>query len=207
MFIIKFNKSVIITYLGVVFAILSMYFAFTKIAFSEINYLRFSLIFLMLAGICDMFDGKFARACKRTKEEKEFGIQLDSLADTVNFVCLPIIIMLSLGMDSMIDFTIYSLFAICGISRLGYFNIHADADGPVKHYLGLPVTSTAIIYPILGLLHGAVSANVFHNIYISVTLITAILFISNINVPKLKGIAYLIISLLAIVLGILLLVV
>jgi hypothetical protein len=82
MFIVKFNKSVIVTYLGVVFGCLSMYFAFSKVAFAEVNHIRYSLIFLMLAGVCDMFDGKIARMCKRTKQEKEFGIQLDSLADT-----------------------------------------------------------------------------------------------------------------------------
>ena len=98
MFIVKFNKSVIITYLGVIFGVIAMYFSFSKMAFSEISYLRYSLIFLVLAGVCDMFDGKVARMCKRTEQEKLFGIQLDSLADTVCFICLPVVIMLSLVM-------------------------------------------------------------------------------------------------------------
>ena len=107
MFIVKINKSVLLTYLGIIFAVVAMYFSFTKIAFAEIDYLRYSLVFLMLAGICDMFDGKVARMCKRTKEEKEFGIQIDSLADTVNFLCLPVVIMLSLGMNNILHLIIY----------------------------------------------------------------------------------------------------
>lgn len=207
MFIVKVHKSVILTYLGVIFAILAMYFSFTKIAFAEISYIRYSLVFLMLAGICDMFDGKVARKCKRTKEEKEFGIQIDSLADTVNFLCLPVIIMLSLGMNSIIDLVVYCLFILCGLSRLGYFNVHASLDNPVKFYNGLPVTSTAIIYPVVGLLHGQIPNSTFQIVLLVVTLLTAILFVFKVKVPKIKGIAYIIVPVLAVVLGILLLVI
>ncbi len=115
MFIIKLHKSVLITYLGVIFGVISMYFAFSKMAFAEVSYLRYSLIFLILAGVCDMFDGKVARMCKRTEAEKEFGIQIDSLADTVNFVVLPVVIMLSLGMYSILDIVVYTIFILCGI--------------------------------------------------------------------------------------------
>lgn len=207
MFIVKIHKSVLITYLGIIFAVISMYFSFTKIAFVEINYLRYSLVFLILAGICDMFDGKVARVFKRTKEEKEFGIQIDSLADTVNFLCLPVIIMLSLGMNSIFDIAVYCLFILCGVSRLGYFNVNADLDDPVKYYNGLPVTSTAIIYPVVGLLHGQIPINIFQIVLITVTLITALLFVLKIKIPKFKGVAYIIIPILAIALSALLLVI
>ena len=207
MFIVKIHKSVLVTYLGIIFATIAMYFAFTKMAFSEISYLRYSLIFLVLSGICDMFDGKIARMCKRTKEEKEFGIQIDSLADTVNFLVLPVVIMLSLGMNRIVDIVAYTLLILCGVSRLGYFNVNAKLDSPVKYYNGLPVTSTAIIYPILGLLHGRVSECLFQNIYLIFTFLTAFLFITRIKVPKFKGIAYIIIPILALILVTLLLVI
>lgn len=207
MFIVKLHKSVIITYIGVICAVISMYFALTKMAFSEVNYLRYSLIFLIFAGICDMFDGKVARMCKRTEKEKEFGIQIDSLADTVEFVVLPVVIMLSLGMDSIIDVIIYAIFIMCGVSRLAYFNVNASLDNPVKFYNGLPVTSTAIIYPIFGLLHGSIDENIFKIIYIIITLITAILFVYKFKVPKLKGKAYIIVPILGVILSILLLVI
>ena len=207
MFIVKIHKSVIVTYLGVIFATIAMYFAFTKMAFSDISYLRYSLAFLVLAGVCDMFDGKVARMCKRTKEEKEFGIQIDSLADTVDFVVLPVVIMLSLGMNSKIDIIAYTLLILCGISRLGYFNVNASMDNPVKYYNGLPVTSTAIIYPLLGLLHGQISETLFQNIYLGATFLTALLFVVKIKVPKLKGIAYVIVPILAAILVAVLLVI
>lgn len=207
MFIIKLHKSVLLTYLGVIFGVISMYFAFIKMAFSEISYLRYSLIFLILAGVCDMFDGKVARMCKRTNQEKEFGIQIDSLADTVNFVCLPVIIMLSLGMHSIVDIIAYILLILCGISRLGFFNIIATTDEPVKYYSGLPVTTTAIIYPILGLLHGSIDEGAFRIIYIVATYLTAFLFVFNFKIPKFKGLFYVIVPILALILVILLLVI
>lgn len=207
MFIIKLHKSVLVTYLGVVFGVIAMYFAFSKMAFAEVSYLRYSLIFLILAGVCDMFDGKVARMCKRTEAEKEFGIQIDSLADTVNFVCLPVVIMLSLGMYSLIDIIIYCIFILCGISRLGFFNLNATSDVPVKYYSGLPVTTTAIIYPVLGFLHGIVAENIFQIIYISATLLTAFLFVFKFKVPKFKGWFYVVVPILALILVILLLVI
>ena len=207
MFIINLKKSVLVTYLGVIFGVISMYFAFSKMAFSDTDYMRYSLVFLVLAGVCDMFDGKVARMCKRSKEEKEFGIQIDSLADTVNFVCLPVVIMLALGMISIYHVAIYTFFVICGISRLGYFNVHAGLDDPVKYYNGLPVTSTAIIYPLLGLLHGQIPECTFCLIYAIATLLTGLLFVVRIKVPKFKGAAYIIIPILAAILVALLLVI
>ena len=204
MFIVKPHKSCLITYLGIVFGVLAIYFAFTKVIFSSTCYLRYSLICLMLSGICDMFDGKFARACKRSEQEKQIGIQLDSLADTFCFIAVPVLIMFSLKMYSIPAIIIYILFIICGVTRLAHFNTIADADQPVKSYKGLPVTSTAITYPLLGLLHTVVDLNVLSIIYLSLTLLTAILFVLKINVPKLKGMAYIIVPVLALVLLILL---
>ena len=49
-----------------------------------------SLICLMLAGVCDMFDGTIASTKKdRTRDERTFGIQIDSLSDIICFGVLP----------------------------------------------------------------------------------------------------------------------
>lgn len=200
MFIIKLNKSCFITYLGIVFGVLSASFAFSKIAFSETSFMRYSLVFLVLSGICDMFDGKIARMCERTKEEKEFGIQLDSLADTFNFLAVPVIIMLSLNMHSVFDILAFMLLILCGVARLAYFNVHAKLDEPVKFYKGLPVTSTAIIYPVLGLVHGVIDESLFIKMYLIVTYLIAFLFVFNFKCPKLKETAYIIVPILAVLL-------
>ena len=73
MIIGKWNKSVILTYFGMISALAGIFLAFTQ---ENINY---PMACLMAAGVCDLFDGTVARMCKRTEEEKAFGIELDSL--------------------------------------------------------------------------------------------------------------------------------
>ena len=143
MFIGKYNKSLIITYIGVAFAIIGMNFSLQG------NF-RYAMICLVVAGVCDLFDGKVARMCKRTKEEKLFGIEIDSLADMVGFVVFPVIIGYSLGLNGWVNIVGYILLVLAGITRLGFFNITVadkNTDKPVKCYNVLPVTSTSIIIP------------------------------------------------------------
>ena len=113
----KWNKSVILTYIGLVFGLVGIYISLTN---NNVNYAFFCL---MMTGICDLFDGTVARRCKRTEEEKEFGIQLDSLVDVFNFIALPIVLLMTLGMNKIYDVIILSIYGICGIARLAYFNI------------------------------------------------------------------------------------
>ena len=97
-------------------------------------------------------------------------------------------------------------FILCGISRLGFFNINATSDEPVKYYSGLPVTTTAIIYPLLGLFRGRIDENLFQTIYICATFLTAFLFVFKFKVPKFKGWFYIIVPILSLI-GIILLLV
>lgn len=204
----KFNKSCLITYIGIVFGVMAMVMSFNKMALVEgAGYVRYALACLVISGICDMFDGKFARLFKRTDEEKEFGVQLDSLADTFCFLAVPVVFMMSLGMERWYNIVSYALLILCGVSRLGYFNVvTADSEKAVKTYQGLPVTSTAITYPIVGLLKTYVSISTFKYVLLGVTLLTSILMVVNIKIPKLKGIAYVIMPILAAILVTLLLV-
>ena len=80
------NPSVILTYVGMAFAVLGMGFAFQG------EDVAHPMICLIIAGVCDLFDGAVARRCKRTEEEKAFGIELDSLVDVLSFIALPITI-------------------------------------------------------------------------------------------------------------------
>ena len=148
MFIGKWNKSVYLTYIGLAFAILGIYLA------SALGESHYALMCLMAAGICDMFDGKIARACKRNKEEIAFGIELDSLVDLVCFAVLPITIFISLGFTKWYNVISFILLAIAGVARLAYFNVvTATKDGKaVKYYEGLPITMAAAVFPIFYLL-------------------------------------------------------
>lgn len=195
MFIGKWNKSVILTYVGLIISIFGIF-----ICFNNENGINLAISCLMIAGICDLFDGAIARKCKRTEEEKNFGIELDSLVDAIDFIALPIAIFLRLQMNTWYHFIMISIFAICGIARLAYFNITTgDNSKTITYYTGLPVTYTAVIFPIFYLLNYIAPLNVFNIIYTILIVLVAILNIINIKIKKPKGIAYLFFSLLAII--------
>ena len=196
MFIGKWNKSVILTYIGLAVSIFGILICFNNNEKS----VNFAMSCLIIAGICDLFDGAVARKCKRTEQEKNFGIELDSLVDTIDFIALPIAIFLRLQMNTWYHFLIIVIFAICGIARLAHFNITAeDNSKPVKYYTGLPVTYTAMIFPIFYLLKYIMPLNIFNIIYTILIAFVAILNIINLKIKKPRGIAYLIFPLLAII--------
>lgn len=195
MFIGKYNRSLIVTYMGVAFAIVGMYFAFQSNQ-------KYAMICLVMAGVCDLFDGKIARMCKRTKDEKSFGIQLDSLADTIDFVAFPVVFGLSMGLNKIYHIIGYILIAFAGVQRLAHFNVlvgNKEDDGPVKFYSGLPVTSTSVTFPLIWLLSNWMGEGTYHLVYILLIYLTAFLFVLNIKIPKLKGIAYPIVGIIAVV--------
>lgn len=108
---------------------------------------------LLFCGLCDMFDGKVARSKKnRTAEEKSFGIQIDSLCDVVAFGALPATMTVVLCGHSWYAYIIAALFTLTGLIRLAYFNVteelrQKETDECRKTYLGLPITSSSLIFP------------------------------------------------------------
>lgn len=192
MFIGKYNKSVILTYIGLLSSIIGIYLAFYDM-------LQYSMICLIISGICDLFDGKVARMCKRNDEEKEFGVQIDSLVDVVSFLVLPCCIGLKLLIDLPKAFNIIFIFYIlAGVIRLAWFNMNSNKDEAVKYYIGLPVTFSALILPFIYAINLIFAGIHFSYIYFSFYLLIGLAFILNIKVPKPKGIWYGIFALLAI---------
>ena len=148
-----------------------------------------------------MLDGFVARKCKRTDEEKEFGVQLDSLVDVFSFIAFPIVLLISVGLNEWYHAIVLSLYAICGVARLGYFNIMiADSSKAVKYYEGMPVTFAALIFPVFYLLKLCVETSILNiGLTIATTLI-AVLFIAKFRIKKPGVKIYFVFGLLAIIL-------
>jgi len=111
------------------------------VIFAISDNLTIALVFLIVAVVCDMLDGKVARA---THTESDFGKELDSLADTVSFGVAPAVIGFTL-VQSKVAIIAFSIFLLCGILRLAKFNI-MQAQGV---YIGMPITWNGIILPLL----------------------------------------------------------
>ena len=151
----KWNKSVILSYIGLLFSIMGIYFSIR----SQIHY---AVVCMMLSGVCDLFDGTVARRCKRTKDEKQFGIELDSLIDVFNFIAFPIVFFYMIGYQEWYCIFLFGCYGICGIARLAHFNMIVENDNkPVPYYHGLPVTYAALIFPLAYLLSYCLSSLFF----------------------------------------------
>lgn len=177
------------------------------------------IFFLLFCGLCDAFDGRVARTKKgRTEREKKFGIQIDSLSDLVAFGVLPACIgnamirvcptineIPKFGSGRPTDFTtaillftIILFYILAALIRLAYFNVMEEErqeteDGVRKYFQGLPVTSSALIFPTVLLLQFITAADITP-VYFAVMIATGFMFIVDVKIPKpgLRGILALI---------------
>ncbi len=175
-----YDYTVWLTYLGFFSGICGIISAFNGHSF-------LAIFFLMFSGLCDMFDGKVARTKeKRSKDEKIFGAQIDSLSDLVCFGVLPAAIGYSIGMRGILFLPVLLFYPLAALIRLAYFNmleINRNSDSPVKFYTGLPVTSSALIFPFIYIFRRFIG-KYFIFIYGLALLGVGLLFISKIKIKK-----------------------
>jgi CDP-diacylglycerol--serine O-phosphatidyltransferase len=109
---------------------------------------RLAAVLLVLAGVFDALDGFVARA---TGTSSEFGMQLDSIADVMNFGCAPAMLLYCYGfvqlgaqqpallrMGGIASF----FFVACGALRLARFNVNVGRTDP-RYFVGMPITAGA----------------------------------------------------------------
>jgi len=91
---------------------------------------------ILLAVILDVFDGRIARL---TKSTSRFGLEFDSLADSVSFGVAPSILMYQVVLKNMRGGTLVAfLFMIAGVLRLARFNVKV-AEKDIAYFDGLPI--------------------------------------------------------------------
>lgn len=183
-----YNYTVILTYMSLVSSVMGMFFA---LGVNDSHpHPEYAIICLMISGLCDMFDGKVARTKKdRTDNEKKFGIQIDSLCDAICFGLLPSVIGYSIGMRDWEDIPILVVFPLCAVIRLAYFNVMEEdrqkkTDEVRKTYEGLPVTSVALILPVIYSFHKDIGIDNFPLVYGTALLIIAVAFITRFKIKK-----------------------
>lgn len=176
-----YNFSVVLTYLGLA----SSVFGMTQALDGEY---KIAILCLMFSGLCDMFDGKIARAMKRSEDAKKFGIQIDSLCDLVCFGVFPAILGYSFGVHGIFGKFCLVVFVLAAVIRLGFFNVmeekrQSETEECRKEYQGLPVTSVAIILPLLYLIRETSKVS-FALVWEIALLLIAFLFVLDIKVKK-----------------------
>ena len=177
-----YNYTVIMTYFGVVSAVLG-------IGLAMYGHTSMAVVCLMVSGFCDLFDGSIARTRERTENEKKFGIQIDSLADLICFGVLPVAIGFSIGLTHWYEAAALVVYVLAALIRLAYYNVTEEElefceNTKRVYYDGLPVTTVSILIPMIYTLRPVMKSG-FLLLYALCLLVTAIAFLAKIKVRKL----------------------
>jgi CDP-diacylglycerol--serine O-phosphatidyltransferase len=189
-----YNPACLITLSGFLAAV-------AAIVLASVGRIEFALACLILAGLADLFDGVVARRLTRSEYEKEFGVQLDTVVDVVSFVLAPFVIALGAGLRSPTALVAMAVFTVAGAVRLAHFNtLSAEGADQSTHHRGLPVTYTALIFPLLFLLRDAVPPATFRLALGAAFPIIAAAFVMDVPVRKPRGAFYVLFPVLGVVL-------
>ena len=178
--------------LTVLRVILIPFFLLFVLLFRIPHHMVFALIVFAAASITDWFDGKIARSMKnRTEHEKVFGIQIDSLCDLVCFGVFPAVIGYHYNSVYPLRLIASIMIVLGAVIRLGYFNVmeeerQRNTTENRKEYKGLPVTTVAMILPLLFMGQHNIPKNIFPFVFHSFMILISILFVLKINVKKLS---------------------
>lgn len=157
------------------------FFALLAVTSGEI--LR-AVALLLFASLMDMLDGKIARQMNLTSE---FGLQLDSLADTISFVVVPASMIYFVFFNSTLGAVLGAVAVLCGILRLARFNLQETKE----HYIGIstPLFTAMVITLSLAKTLSPESgwATLPQPAYAAIFLILALTMISPFNYPAFRG--------------------
>lgn len=140
-----------------------------SLTFAMNGFYKMAAFLILLAALCDVFDGKLARMLR---VDSPMGVELDSLADIVSFGVAPAILAHTMNEPSFLLTLAFIAFPIAGAWRLGRFNIKPT----VGYYMGIPITLAGLIMAVLALLSFSSPL---------LMLVLAILMVSPIRIPKL----------------------
>lgn len=144
-----FNLANLFTIVNITAGLMATYFI------SKHNFAT-AIVLAWIGGAFDIFDGKIAR---KYNLSNEFGIQLDSFADFLSFVLVPVFLIFEAvyiklsGLEFIIVSAISIYYVISGLRRLIQFNINADAGKIEKFFTGVPTPLGAILLWIVYLLN------------------------------------------------------
>lgn len=120
-----------------------------NVAAGDYSHVKLALLFILLACIFDLFDGRVARM---GGHESPFGREFDSLADLISFGAAPAFLVHRVVLKDVfsdqyteLGWFIASIYLICGAFRLARFNCLSamNAPGAGKDFLGFPIPSAA----------------------------------------------------------------
>ena len=120
----------------------------TAVYFISWHNFFYAVVFAWIGGAFDIFDGKVAR---KYALSNAFGIQLDSFADFLSFVLVPVFLIFQAayadlgGVLLFLAAAVSIYYVISGLRRLIQFNIDANEGEVEKYFTGVPTPLGAIL--------------------------------------------------------------
>jgi len=139
-----------------------------------------AVLFLFCAALCDLLDGKLARALDATSK---FGMELDSLSDMVSFGIAPAVVvyLAVLAPLGTVGAAIAIAYPLCGAIRLARYNSDSSSIGKVT-FLGCPIPIAASYLWSMVLVRNSLSIWLIAG----GTLVMAAAMVSTLKVPKFR---------------------
>lgn len=154
----------------------ALFMGLTAIRFAFLHQWQWAVASVLIAGILDGLDGRLARLLKT---HSDFGAELDSLADFINFGVGPSLIVyyFSLHRAGNVGWAACLFFSACMALRLARFNVQRSGV-PSQYAVGVPAPAGALL-----LLSPMMAAFVFQTavpvwVFMMVTLGTAGMMVS-----------------------------
>jgi CDP-diacylglycerol--serine O-phosphatidyltransferase len=124
--------------------IFNLFFGFLAIVSATQERFVTAAWLIIIAAVCDMLDGKIARA---TRSYSPFGIEFDSLADVVSFGAAPAILiyLAQLGQLGLLGSVMSFLPLAAGAIRLARFNTHTKGFTKSNYFEGMPIPASATL--------------------------------------------------------------
>ena len=167
-----------------------LFFGFWAIVHSFNAKYDLAALGIVLAALCDAIDGRVARLARATSR---FGMEYDSIADTVSFGVAPAILAFSAGHLQVLGrtgFVMTFLFTACAALRLARFNV-----APSRYrgrFEGMPSPAAAGIVAstqwfVSFLREHDVAVQVPESLVAGGVAVLGLLMVSAIPVPELQG--------------------
>lgn len=158
--------------------------AFTGMLLALKSLFSLATFCMVLAGVCDAFDGKLARKYEYEKKAMVYGVQLDSLADVVCSGVFPVILTVAQS-PYLLTYIACGFYLLCGVIRLAYFNtMAADENAEKNVYIGVPITTITIVYPLFMIVTHLVNEESVRFVMPAVLAVLGILYILRIRIRK-----------------------
>jgi len=139
-------KDQIRQYLPNAMTFLALGFGLVSIVLATQENIRLAGLFIVISVLLDSFDGMVAR---KLGVESNFGMQLDSLADMVDFGVAPVILVIQhltvRGLFRSWFIPLLILPVLAGAFRLARFNLQPQKEGVNDDTHGITITNSGII--------------------------------------------------------------